>query len=648
MKRIKPILAAVLVLVLVAALSAIPTRHMAAAPEGSVTIRILHTNDVHGRFIGTEPGARTPTIGIDRIAAIYAATVNAILVDAGDAITGMPFVTLTQGINAINLMNAAGYRLMVTGNHEYNYGIDRLLELENYADFAFLAANVAWRATGELVFDAYEIIEIDGVRVGFFGLATPETPIRTHPNNVVDLTFGDPIAAARLAVSTLQTAGAEVIVAITHLGLDGNAVIDVAEAVAGIHVIIDGHCHTELPTGRRVGDVLIAQTGEHGANLGVVEIVVSNAGVSATASLITHEMAQEFAPDPAVSALIEEMNAALNPILDRVVGYNPVFLSGDRALVRVQEAALGNVVADALRWDVDADLAMMNSGGIRASLPAGDITKRDVLTVLEFPNYTVKMEITAAQLWQAMEIAVGGSGGDAQPGQFPQISGFSFVYDVTAPVGSRVEGVRVGGRALNRNDHTTTFSFAVPDFLANGGDGFALFMDLPVLAEGILMADLFIAYLAEGHISGAAVEGRITRALHAPVFFLPVPVAGQDLRYTAQKGETLWSIAYNFYGSMNEALIRRIFAANAEALRENHGAVVPGMVLTLPAAGLRDPITRTHAGELHLVRAGDTLGSIAYAFFGNTAYANVIFEANRARVRNVNRIIEGQWIVVPA
>ena len=225
------------------------------------TITILHTNDIHGRFISTNT-----TIGIDTIAAIYAEIENAILVDAGDTFHGLPFVTLNQGLSAVELMNLSGYSFFTPGNHDFNYGLDRLLELEDMAEFGFLSANI-YRG-GELLFNDIAVVEIEGVTVGFFGLATPNTTHLTNPANVIDLTFGDPIDAAKRSVAILQDKGVDIIVALGHLGsgarnahtIDGWA-IDVALAVPEIDVIIDGHSHSVHETGELVNGVLIVQAG---------------------------------------------------------------------------------------------------------------------------------------------------------------------------------------------------------------------------------------------------------------------------------------------------------------------------------------------------------------------------------------------------
>jgi 2',3'-cyclic-nucleotide 2'-phosphodiesterase (5'-nucleotidase family) len=525
MRKMKFLLVAVLAFVLAFAVTA-PIAVSANAPEGSVTITILHTNDMHGRFVtgSLYSGSSNNTIGVDRIAAILAETDNAILVDAGDTTHGTPFVNETRGAVAIEMMNMAGYSFFTPGNHDFNYDISRLLELEEMADFAFLSANIVWEATGEFVFNAYEIVEIAGVKVGFFGLTTQYTTEVTRALNILGLSFLNPVAAAEKAVVALQAAGAEVIVAVTHLGSDDDdrpEAIDVAQGVAGIDVIIDGHSHSRLPEGRRVGNTLVAQAHEYALNVGVVEIVVlDGAVVSTSASWITFEAAQAFTPVAEITERVDEILEELEEIYDVVIGYSPIFISGDRNIVRFEEGALGNLVTDAMRWVLGTDIAFMNGGGIRADLPAGEITGANGILIFPFANYTVILEITPAQLWQLLEIGVQAIGN----GRFPQISGFSFVFDGDAPPLERVVSVTMNGVALDKNDNTTILTFATNNFLAEGNDGYTLLKNLPVLFEGDLMCETLVMFINTNDISNTAVEGRIVNTPGV----LAVPVVEED------------------------------------------------------------------------------------------------------------------------
>ena len=475
-------------------------------PEDTTTITILHTNDMHGRF-----AASGTAMGIDLIAAIYQATDNAILVDAGDTFHGLPFVNFNEGANAAELMNLAGYSLFAPGNHDFNFGIDRLIELEAIADFDFVAANLF--RDGELVFGAYNIVEISGVTLGFLGLSYPGTPIVTHPDNVAGLDFGDPVEAARQSVSALLEEGVDAIIALAHLGIDGSAwAIQVANAVPEIDVIIDGHSHTLLEEGQQAGDVLLAQSGAHAQYLGRVDITVSGGEVvNVAASVISREYALEnFEPCEDVAAVIVQMESDLDEILDVVVGYSPVTFYGDspdhREFLRSREVPIGNLVADSMRWGTGADFAIANSGGIRAHLYAGEITKGDIIEVLAFFNYAVVVEITPAGLLEALENGVSNMPGN---GRFPQVSGFSFVFNQDEEEGSRVLSVSVDGEELDIEDDSTTFTIAINNFVAAGGDGYSIFVDLPRIGEFGTQDELLIAYMEVTDLEAVEIEGRI-------------------------------------------------------------------------------------------------------------------------------------------
>ena len=501
--------------VAIALLSCAPTRVVTrrAAPAGFTTITIFHTNDIHGRFV--RAGS---SMGIDTIAAIYAQHPNAILVDAGDTVHGLPFANLNEGRNAVELMNMAGYSLMVPGNHEFNFGWETLLELERMANFPFLAANIFM--DGQPLFQPYHIANIGGIYVGFFGLTTPDTPVTTHPNNVIGIDFTDPVEASRRSVAALQAEGVHMIVALAHLGFNPeNARGDewplrIAAEVPGIDLIIDGHSHTLIPNGHWTNDVLVVQSGEHAEWLGMVQVVLLNGAVyEMTASVIHRDYAlANFEPQASVTAAIERMNAELSIAFSEVVGYTPITLFGDggghRDNLRSREVPIGNLVADSVVWATGANMALVNSGNIRYHFHAGNITIGDVIQVLAFPNYVIVVEITPAQLRQALENGVSLMPGN---GRFPQVSGFSFVFDQSAPEGSRIISVNVGGQALNLNDTTTTLTLAINDFVAAGGDGYTIFTGLTQVGQAGLQSDIFIDYLTTTDLTARnlGLEGRI-------------------------------------------------------------------------------------------------------------------------------------------
>lgn len=466
---------------------------------------ILHTNDVHGRFLPTNAA-----IGIDRIATINAQIPNSLLVDAGDTFHGLPFATLNRGLDIVNLMNAAGYVFMAPGNHDFNFGTDRLLELSEAAEFTLLAANTT--RDGELLFDDVAIAEVNGLTIGFFGLVHPGTYYLTNPANIVGVSFGDPIVAAQESVALLQELGVDLIVALSHLGsgarsdyrVDGWG-IAVAEAVDGIDILVDGHSHNLHENGITVNGTLVVQAGDHGRFVGRVDVFEVDGAFEFFASYINHEYAvANFESDAYVLALIEEIQDAQAEIKDIVVAYLPETLYVD--VIRSQEMPLGNLIADAVLWYTSADVAFTNGGGIRDVLHAGEVTKGDIISVLPFGNYVVTLEVTPALLASAMENAVSALPGG---GRFPQVAGFAFTFDPNAEEGARVLSITVEGEYLDLQDDETTFVLATNNFIANGGDAFTMFVGMEALLEFSALDEILIAYVNYADLEGLAVEGRI-------------------------------------------------------------------------------------------------------------------------------------------
>ena len=456
--------------------------------EESNKITILHTNDTHGRL-----KADNKIIGIDTVAAIKNNTENSILVDAGDTIHGLPFVTLSKGQDAVDLLNEAGYEYIVPGNHDFNYGYSRLMELfknsitlksgEN--KLRLLASNI--NKDGKSVFETNHIkeMEVNGktVKVGFFGIATQETAYKTNPNNVKGIEFTSPVDAAKEQVEELEKQGADVIVALSHVGTDESSdptAYDVIKAVDGIDVYVDGHSHTTFKNGEKVNDTLLVSTGEYLSNLGKVEIELdeNNEVVNATASLITKEEASKVTPDAKVAAKIAEIDKAQSEVLSEVIGKNTIDLDGERNSVRFGETNLGNLITDAMMDETGADLAITNGGGIRASIKVGDITKGDVVSVLPFGNFIVTKQLTGAQIKEVLEFGVRSYGESL--GGFPHVAGIKFVVDPSRPVGDRIISLTINDKALDMNK---TYTVATNDFIASGGDDYPCFGDIPTLNE---------------------------------------------------------------------------------------------------------------------------------------------------------------------
>lgn len=480
--------------------------------QDGVTLTILHINDMHGRLEPFTPsGAKEDVGGLVRVATLVnqiraeAGGEGVILLNAGDAVHGTNVTNLFNGEPVIDAMNAMGFKALTLGNHEFNFGQDVLANLQAKAQFPFLAANV-YKETEPGHFTGltplYVIYEVKGIKVGIFGLSPKDTPIVTHPNNVIGLTFEDPVATAKAVVADLE-GKADVIIALSHLGYSED--IALAKAVPGIDVIVGGHSHTEVPTPVKEGKTIIVQAGEYAKFLGRLDITVKDGDVvSYNGSLIP--VANKVASDPTVADIIAKYNSELNTKLKAKAGSTAVNLDGERANVRTKETNLGNFVCDVLKANTGADIALTNGGNIRASINAGDITVGDVYTVLPFDNIIMVLEVTGAQLKAALEQSV--SKYPEQLGGFMQVSGLKFTFGPSRPAGERVVEVLVNGKPL---DLAAKYSVATNDFIAAGGDGYTMFKDAKVLVNtGLMFRDIVVEYLQGlGQPISPEVEGRI-------------------------------------------------------------------------------------------------------------------------------------------
>ncbi len=475
---------------------------MLTIPDYEKKVTLLHTNDMHGFFIeGSYDGMGAAKL--KTVFDMYDADKTLVL-DGGDATQGANLVTLSDGATAIEVMNALGYDAMVTGNHEFDYGQEPLLANVAAADFPVLAANIKKDDDSDFL-TPYVIKEVDGVKVAIFGLATPETVYKSHPANSEGLTFEDPATAAAALVPTLEGM-ADVIVCLAHLGDEGDTTSEsVAKAASGIDVIIDGHSHSAYAEGIVVGDTLIASAGEKTANVGVIEVKLTNGVVSGTsAKLFTKDDAEGIEEDATVAALIEKINTANAVIEEEIVSTTEEVLVGERADVRTGETNLGNLIAESILDISDADVALTNGGGIRSSIDVGDITKGEVLTVLPYGNTVVKIELTGADIIAALEVGL--TDYPEAKGAFPHIAGMTVEFDSSKEALSRVTSVMIGDVAV---DEAATYTLVTNNFLQAGGDGYKMFDGKTVAGEYGAMDEVLIDYINANGTSGGALTERI-------------------------------------------------------------------------------------------------------------------------------------------
>lgn len=471
------------------------------------TIKIFHTNDVHSRYQGTVAEDGTlETFGYDRLKTLIRKQTttedNVLLFDAGDVFHGQPFATINEGASIAKLMRTVGYDAMVAGNHDFNYGASRTPILAKTAYVDLLGANVK-RSNGKSPsgFKDYVVYEEDGVKIGVFGLSTPETKYKTNPKNVQVISFKDPSETAEKMVDTLRNdEKVDVVVCLSHLGIDqsskGVRSTDVAENVDGIDIIIDGHSHSTPDSYEVVNDTVITSAGEYMKYVGMVTINVDsdkNVSVEADAFKASDFKDTELPASPSVTSVIETINNEQAPILNKVVATTPDLLNGERENVRTGETNLARLISSAMLNETNADIALTNGGGIRSSIPAGDITVASIQNVLPFGNYIVTVELTGAQLKQAIENGLPGKEGAGLEviGKKIQVAGLDVTYDPNKPVGNRIVSITHKGEAV---DNSKTYIVATNDFMQTGGDEYTS-LHQPIQNEFAALDEALIRYI---------------------------------------------------------------------------------------------------------------------------------------------------------
>ncbi len=507
----------------------------ALAEETGLTrdVVVLYTSDVH---CGIEKG-----FGYAGLAAVrdtLAQTCHVLLVDNGDSIQGEAIGTTTRGEANLLLMNAVGYDLAIPGNHEFDYGMERFLELAEMAEFTYLSAN--FNREGELVFAPWEIREFDGVKIAFVGLTTPKTLTSSAPKyfqnedgeyiyDFMQDENGEKFyAAAQSAVDDARAAGADYVIVMCHLGNEADCqpwtYADLIANTNGIDVVLDGHSHDteQVEMLNKDGEtVLRAACGTKLANVGYLRIAKD--GTLSTGLYSWHNavaLPELLGLDNSVAAAVTAATAELNVKLKEVVARTAVDLrindpvakmeDGSPVLiVRSAETNLGDLCADAYRALSGADVAVVNGGGIRADIKAGDITLGDIIAVHPFGNALCVVEVTGQQLLDALEMGVAALPG--AKGGFLQVSGMCFEVHTYLPSSVttdesgmftgvageyRVKNVLIGGEAL---DLEKTYTLASTNYMVKSfGDGMAMFEGCTLLQDEVMLDNqLLIQYIVE-------------------------------------------------------------------------------------------------------------------------------------------------------
>lgn len=408
--------------------------------------------------------------GIARLATlkrqIAAQNPNVLFLLGGDTLSPSVAATLFKGKQMIDAWNAAGLDVAVLGNHEFDFGPDVLRERLAESRFVWLGANVIDRASRRPLVAPYVVKTFDGIKVGIVGVVTEDTAVTSKPGPA--LAFEDAVGAVRRAVRDLRGQGVRTIVALTHLPLVEDKAL--ARAVPVV-VVLGGHEHARLES--VVAGVPIYKMGSDARLAGRIDLDIDRrTGQVFAIDFEALAVGPDLKPDPAVQAVVERYESALAKDLDVPLGNTTVPLDARQSTNRSRETNLGDFLADAYRAATGADVAIVNGGTIRSNTVygPGQITRRDVMSILPFENPVLKLEVGGATLRAALEHGLGRAE-QLESGEFPQISGIRLVFDDTLPPGKRLIAASVGDKPL---DDAGRYTLAVNSYLAGGGDGYAM------------------------------------------------------------------------------------------------------------------------------------------------------------------------------
>ena len=443
--------------------------------EGKKAISLLSMNDFHGSLAGD---AKNP--GVTKVATYLNAEKKAnpngtIILSAGDMFQGSADSNLLYGVPVLAAMNDIGFEAMAIGNHEFDWGLNKLQALSDKAEFPFLAANIVLKGTDITpnFAEKYIIVNRNGINIGIIGIATPETITKTKAENIAAYEFKDPAATVNALVPKVKKAGADIIVVLSHLGatqdsktkaITGEAA-ELAKAVTGVNAIIAGHSHTTIAG--TVNDIPIVQAYYNGRSVGHIDLVIDSATNKVVENNVYVDNTVVSANEDArVKGWFDFALSTVAPIKNEPVGKAAVTLAHNTK--EVQVTLMGQWASDVMRKAAKADIAIQNGGGLRRDIPAGDVTMGIMYELMPFDNTLFTMDLTGKQVREALEHGIMPE--SFAPGQF---SGVTVKYDSSKAKGERIIEVRMLDGSLL--DDNKIYKLVTNDFQAGGGDGYVMF-----------------------------------------------------------------------------------------------------------------------------------------------------------------------------
>ncbi|MBI2372654.1 MAG: 5'-nucleotidase C-terminal domain-containing protein [Deltaproteobacteria bacterium] len=514
-----------------------------AGPPVGTRIQLLSLSDWHGQLDPLPPASgSTISIGGAAVLATYFARERAeiaetLLVTAGDAFGGTPPVaSLFEERPAVEVLGALGLAVDTFGNHNFDRGLTHLQQMIDLSTYPYVSSNLgnlAANLTG--VESPFHMETLGGVKVAFIGITNSDAPTLTFPGRMGTLTVNDPVSSAMAARNAAASAGAQVFVALVHMGATTSGptptgpLLDFATAVNGFHVVFGDH--TDIEVNQVINGAVVLENRSKGRTYGRVRLDVEGTQVSVvSADLVTPLGVGSIVPDTTIAAIIEPYRAQLATQLDVQIGTATGKFPRGNNVERLGEAAIGNLVTDAMRDRYGVQLAIMNGGGIRAPLPSSyapastalrreaapyvvgppyDLVLGDAYTIQPFGNTIVTRTVTGAQVWALLEHGV--SAMPAANGRFTQVSGLRYTYTASNAAGARVISVTLDSGAAINND-STTYTLAVTDFVNHGGDGYTMLADDTGTSRE-LDAVVLAEYIRKLGSVAPSIQGRVTRLM---------------------------------------------------------------------------------------------------------------------------------------
>ena len=499
-----------------------------SAGADTIYLNILHTNDIHGGIVPREATFMNPDfppmIGGGAYICSYVDEVReecsengeyCLFIDVGDIYQGTPTGNYECGALVMEWMNAAGYDMMTLGNHDFDDGSINALDLCEQAEFPVICANFVDSSDGEIPYPIipYQILDYEGVKIAFIGLVTPDTYGLVTPEILGTYVFLNEVETTRQYVEEVQQQGADIIILVSHLGQPGDPdkyLERVYEAwnageeytkdfsmnhaeltclVPGIDLIVSGHTHLGFaePWVNPINHTLVVQGYANGTGIGRIRLKID----TETKTLTGYDLPEgeeyvsllhdEFWPDPEIAEMIEGFRSVAEAGMDMVIGEASGQIPRGNA-----EHPLGRFIADAMMWGTDADVALMNRGGIRAAIPRGPITPRIVYQAIPFEEDLFILEVTGAELKAILETGMQGRRRDME------IGGFTANRNQLMPDGEKIENPMVGGAPL---DLERTYIFVTTGYLAQGNVGYDIMLEHEIVPAGVTLMDAVSGYI---------------------------------------------------------------------------------------------------------------------------------------------------------